>query len=123
VKRLPRRSAHALSALMTATRELRMPPTAAEICVYDPEAISVRSTAAALREASRKGLCACAPGGYWVAATAAMEMERELEDRLLADTDESEDDPANDEEAQALIDAIRGIKEKPAPKSQVQEAG
>lgn len=88
VAALPRRTAHALHALLEASAALHMPPTAAEVVVYDAEAANVRGTAAALRHAQRLGYCACTRGGYWVPGNAAYELGRALEDRYLAETEE-----------------------------------
>lgn len=66
VDALPRRQAHALGALFAATESVAggHVPTAAEVCLYDEEAVSVKATAAALREAAKRGLCYCM-SGYW----------------------------------------------------------
>lgn len=75
VDAMPRRAAHAVYAVFAASRDLRMPPTAAEACHYDEEAISVKATAAALREAAKHGLVVCA-GGVWFVAGAALHTGR-----------------------------------------------
>lgn len=89
VDALPRRTAHAMHALFEASRELRMPPTAAETCVYDEEAVSVKATAAALREAQRRGLAANARGFWFVAGDALLLGRRPFERRWLVDTESS----------------------------------
>lgn len=72
VEQLPRRTRHALAALSELTHshtpDRQGMPTAAEVCVWDSEALSVRSTAAGLRHAARLGLCAYVPRGpgYWL---------------------------------------------------------
>jgi hypothetical protein len=88
---LPRRTAHAAHALLCATRELSMPATAAEVVLYDEEALSARCTGAALREAARRGLAVRA-GRYWVPTFAAMEMRGILEERFLRDTEREGDE-------------------------------
>lgn len=55
VAKLPRRTAHAVHALLEASRELNMPVTSREIVIYDEEARDARSTGAALREANQIG--------------------------------------------------------------------
>lgn len=90
VDALPRRTAHALYALLATSRDLRMPPTAAEICHYDEEAVSVRATAAALREAAARHLCVCA-GGYWFAIGDTLHLgSGPFERRFIADTGDDE---------------------------------
>lgn len=83
---LPRRTAHALFALMVAEQEIKMPPTAREVMVYDTESLSVHSTAAGLRHAQRLGLAATV-NGLWVSANAAKEQYGNLEDRVLGEQD------------------------------------
>jgi hypothetical protein len=68
-----------------------IPSIASEIVMYDPEARSSRATAAALREASRRGFCSCS-GGVWFAMPTAYDLRPALEDRFLADT---EGDPSD----------------------------
>ena len=67
VAALPRRTAHALHALLEVEHDPSLeggPFLASEVVVYDEEALTARSTAAALRAAQRLGLAVCA-GGYW----------------------------------------------------------
>lgn len=90
VDKLPRRTAHAVHALLYASYEAGMPVSAAEICVYDSEAISVRATGAALREARRLGLAEYYPP-YWVASYIAGNHRKDFEERYLNDTEEGED--------------------------------
>jgi hypothetical protein len=85
VTKLPRRVAHAVCALVESQNALNMPVSAAEVCVYDSEALSVRSTAAALTAAQRLGLCVHT-GRYWIATGAAMSLRYALEDRFLAES-------------------------------------
>lgn len=87
VAELPRRTAHALHALIVTTRELGMPPTAAEVLIYDEESFSARQTARALREAGRLRLAVYVPPRYWAATNVTMEHATELEDRYLRETD------------------------------------
>lgn len=88
VDALPPRVAHAVHALMVATAEAVMPCTAAEVCVYDAnwEALSGRHTGAALRDASRRGLCGHA-GPYWIASEFALDHKAAFEVRYLRDDD------------------------------------
>lgn len=88
VEKLPARMAHALHALLEATREHVMPVTAQEIMIYDWEAMSPQGTGAALREAQKRGLAVAVPGGYWVATNQTNELRYALEDRALRDQDE-----------------------------------
>jgi hypothetical protein len=94
VAALPRRTAHAVSALMQAANIMEGngagPFTAAEVCVYDSEAMSVRHTAAALRAGQRAGLCVYIPGGegYWTPTNAALDQKREFEERFCDETEE-----------------------------------
>lgn len=90
VAQLPRRVAHAVHALLFATKDLNMPPTSAEIVIYDEESSSAQETAAALRQAQKLGLAAFT-GRYWVAAEAARSRVREFEERYLADTGNEDD--------------------------------
>lgn len=82
-----RRAAHATHALLVAGDEQGAPAAAAEVAVYDSEALNTRSAAAALREASRVGLCMRVPPRYWTPTQRARGLRRELEDRYLADTE------------------------------------
>jgi hypothetical protein len=83
VGRLPRRVAHAVHALLEAGGS--MPLKASEIVTYDAEALSEKSTAAALREARRHGLVD-GVHGLWVPLESAYELRDQLERRFLADT-------------------------------------
>lgn len=85
VAELPRRVAHATHALISRGRDAGMPVTAAEVCEYDEEAVSVRATAAALREASHKNL-AMNLRGLWVPTALASSYREALERRFLDDT-------------------------------------
>jgi hypothetical protein len=87
---IPRRTAHATHALLTASKEHNMPVTAAEVCIYDEEALSVRSTGSALREARVRGL-AVFTGLYWIPTNFALDLRREFEERFLADTEREGD--------------------------------
>lgn len=80
---LPERTAQVVHALMEAwtAAEGSVPVTAAEVMVYDSEALTVQSTAAALTSARRLGL-ADGMDGLWFATNRAWEMRRELEDRV-----------------------------------------
>jgi hypothetical protein len=86
VAALPRRAAHAVHALLEFQASAAMPATAAEVCVYDSEAVSVRATAAALTHARRLGLVIFT-GRYWLATPDAQNLRAVLEDRFLAETD------------------------------------
>lgn len=91
VASLPRRTAHALYALVYLPKlephNPYGPYTAREVQLYDSEAITARQTAAGLRDGQQRGLCVCVPGrGLWVATNAAHELGRALEARYLADT-------------------------------------
>jgi hypothetical protein len=82
--------AHATHALLAAWHDLNMPLHASEVCIYDSEALSVKSTAAALREAQNYGLVFYTGqnnGRCWIATNLAHELRRQLEDRFLAETD------------------------------------
>lgn len=88
VDALPRRQAHALYALFAWCHENpNSIPTAAEVCSFDEEAVSVKATASALREAAKRGLCICA-GGYWCPMGDALIAGRQpFEDRVARDLD------------------------------------
>lgn len=62
-----------------------MPPTAAEVCIYDSEALSPRATAAALTHGQRLGYCATI-SGIWTAGTRLHDIHGDLEDRYLRET-------------------------------------
>jgi hypothetical protein len=64
-----------------------MPPKAAEVCLYDGEAVSVKATAAALRAAQREGLAIFVPPDLWTPTFRAMDQRAAFEDRYLADTE------------------------------------
>ena len=89
VAALPRRTAHAVHALMACSRDLNMPVTAAEICLYDEEAQSVRGTGNALAHARRLGL-AVFTGQYWVPSFTALDMRGAFEDRFLTETEDND---------------------------------
>lgn len=87
VEDMPRRTAHALHALLEASTAEGMPPTASEAMLYDEEALSPRATAAALTSAARSGYCFRAPDGCWWPQTKLYDLRRALEDRYLAETE------------------------------------
>lgn len=87
-EQLPRRTAHAVYALMTASKTLNMPVTTVEVLLYDEESLSVGSTGQALSHARRKHLAAYT-GKYWVPTFFALDHRKEFEDRYLRDTGES----------------------------------
>ena len=87
VAALPRRTAHALHALLESSREMNMPVTAAEAMLYDEEAMGPRGTAMALKHAQRLGYCFVTPGGYWVPGNATYDLRYALEDRYLRETE------------------------------------
>ena len=89
---LPLRTAQALHALMARWRDAggSAPITAAQVCEYDETALTVRHTAAALAHARRLGL-ADGYDGLWFATSAAWDMRKALEDRVLAEHDEREE--------------------------------
>ena len=87
---LPPRVAHAVHALLARLRDASGGPlTAAEVCEYDSEALSVVSTGVALGHARRYGLADSWPAGragrVWTATRRAQDMRRDLEDRFLRD--------------------------------------
>jgi hypothetical protein len=87
VESLPRRTAHAAYALVAAARDYHGPPTAYEVCLYDPEALSVRSTGQALRNCARLGLCFNTKGIWWP-TNDAYELHSALENRFLRETED-----------------------------------
>lgn len=92
----PRRVAHAVHALMEVRNDVNIGPygpfKASEIVLYDAEALSARSTAAALREAQKFGLAFYVGHGLWTASHFALDRCRDFEERYLRDTaDESVD--------------------------------
>ena len=80
------RMAHALHGLVLASLEQKGPPTAAEACIYDFDAISPRATGQALRHAAKRGYC-FANRGYWWPLNDAYALRYALEDRALRDED------------------------------------
>lgn len=88
--RLPRRTAHAVHALMEVRNDPSIGPygpfKASEVVLYDSEAMSARATAAALRHAQRFGLALYVGRGLWTATNAALNLGREFEDRYCRDT-------------------------------------
>jgi hypothetical protein len=86
VAALPRRTAHALHALVEAERTLNMPVSAQEVVVFDSEALNATSTALALAHARSLGYCFLAKG-LWMAANRAHELRPQLEARYLKETD------------------------------------
>lgn len=95
VVRLPRRVARVTHALMTTWTDAggSAPVTAAEVCVYDSEALSVQSTGTALAYARKLRLADSAPGGpdgvrLWWPSDGAWELRRSLEERVLAEQQE-----------------------------------
>jgi hypothetical protein len=87
---LPRRTAHALYALLCASTEQNAPPTAAEACIYDEEAPNAQGTGQALRNGHRLGLC-FNTRGFWWPQPALYDLRTELEARFLRDTAREED--------------------------------
>lgn len=90
VDNLSRRVAHAVYALVAASREHKMPVTAQEIMLYDSEAVSTKATGTALALARRKELAAYT-GRYWLPTNDAYELYPELERRFLEDTQEGDE--------------------------------
>jgi hypothetical protein len=95
IEALPRRVAHAAYAVIAAAKVGGEygPFTAAEVCIYDEEAMSVKGTAAALREAQKRQLAMYVPGGegYWTATNYALDNWTALQDRFLRDTGQDDD--------------------------------
>lgn len=93
VEALPRRVAHAVHALMEIRNDVTVGPygpyRASEIVLYDGEAMSVRATAAALREAQKRGLAVYVGRGLWTAAGIALDHRRAFEDRYIRETEAS----------------------------------
>lgn len=85
VNKLPRRTAHAVHALLVASAEHAMPVTAAEVQVYDEEAIRFQATAKGLAHARRLDL-AIYTGRFWIPSVLASSLRRRFEDRYLSDT-------------------------------------
>lgn len=96
VDALPRRAAHAVHALMEVRNDLTFGPygpyKAAEIVLYDAEAMSARGTAAALREAKKFGLAHYVGSGLWTASFLALEHRDDFETRYLRDTERGDED-------------------------------
>lgn len=86
VDAMPARMAHALHGLLVASAEEKAPATAAEICVYDFDALSPRATGQALRRAAERGYCFLTQDLWWP-TNAAHELRYALEDRALRDED------------------------------------
>jgi hypothetical protein len=90
VGNLPRRTAHAVHALLVASQEHGMPVTAGEVQVFDEEAIRVQATAKGLADARRLDLTTYTgrSGGvrYWIPTVLALNLRRHFEDRYLDDT-------------------------------------
>lgn len=82
---LPRRTAHAIHGLLVASLEHGMPVTAAEVQVYDEEAIRVQATGKGLSHARRLGY-AMYTGRYWIPSSLAHNLKSKFEDRYLSDT-------------------------------------
>lgn len=87
---LPRRVAHAVHALMEVRNDVSVGPygpfKASEVVLYDDEALSARSTAAALSHAERLGL-AINIRGYWTATVLALDHCRAFEERYMRETE------------------------------------
>ena len=60
---------------------------ASEACIFDVDAPSVAATGSALQRARARGLVVLA-GRYWYPTLDALDLERALEDRFLAETAE-----------------------------------
>lgn len=92
VAELPRRTAHALYALLAYARDKQVtgPFYAHEIVFYDPEATSTRSTGRALGYALKLGLVDRYGEGLWWATNKTHTLRRALEERVLAEQKESE---------------------------------
>jgi hypothetical protein len=91
VGNLPRRTAHAVHALLEGSGPYAHGMgvlTAAEIMLYDAEATSPRSTAAALREAMKHGLVGYVGKGLWVPTNRAYNLRQALESRYLKETED-----------------------------------
>lgn len=86
VASLSTRVAHVTHALLTTVTELGGPAKAKEIVIYDREAMSTRSTGAALVAAQREGLAA-GTRGIWIPTPKAHCHRQALEDRFLEDED------------------------------------
>jgi hypothetical protein len=90
VQQLPRRVALAVHALMEVRNDPNLGPygpfKASEIVLYDGEALNARSTAAALREATKYGLVVYIGHGLWTATHFALNHCSDFETRYLADT-------------------------------------
>lgn len=84
---LPSRVAHVLHALMARWSDAGEAVTAAQVCEYDSEAVTVQHTAAALSYARRYGLASTAAPGRWYATRKAERMRVALEARFRAEVD------------------------------------
>lgn len=97
VSALPRRTAHAVHALLAIRNDPSLGPygpfKASEVVLYDSEALSARSTGRALAHALRLGLADRWGPGLWVATNFALDHRSALEERYLADTERGDDRP------------------------------
>jgi hypothetical protein len=95
---LPRRTAHAVHALMEVRNDRAIGPygpfKAREVMLYDEEALSPASTGAALREARKRALVFYVGHGLWSATNLALDNRAKFEARYLADTDSSMEVPS-----------------------------
>ena len=85
---LPRRTATRRYVLLEVEHDPSLeggPFLASQVVVYDEEALTARSTAAALRAAQRLGLAVCA-GGYWTPTFRGYDLRGALEERYLEET-------------------------------------
>lgn len=93
VEDFPRRVAHAVHALMEVRNDVTFGPygpyKASEVVLYDGEALSARSTAAALREAQKLGLAMYLGRGLWTASNLALDHRRDFEERYVKDTSDA----------------------------------
>jgi hypothetical protein len=87
VEKLPRRTAHAVHALIESSRQANMPVTAAEAMLYDEEARSPRATGLALANARKLGL-AVYTGRYWIPSFDALALRYPFEKRYLRETED-----------------------------------
>jgi len=99
VAMLPARMAHALHGLLVAVQGEKGPPTAAEACLYDFDALSVQSTAQALHHAAKRGYCFNINGCWWP-TNRVYDIKYALEERSLADED------ARDRFYMPIVDAL-----------------
>jgi len=90
VATLPRRVAHATYALLAWGRDHPYGPhRAGDVVTYDPEALSVRSTSDALFRAMKRGLVDRWAIGLWSPTLLAGDLFPALEDRCLAETEDT----------------------------------